>query len=73
MNTPISLRKWIEKPLIELLVKLIKVLNDIRTNNKSDKNKLIAATAVYVGKKLGLKNTKRGYEMKEPWWKRRIK
>lgn len=43
--------------------------SECQYNNNDNNNN----TAVYVGKKLGIKNTKRGYGMKEPWWKRRIK
>ena len=73
MNTPISLKKMDRKAVNRVVSEVNEVLNDIRTDNISDTNKLISATAVYVGKKLGLKNTKRDYEMKEPWWKRRLK
>ena len=73
MNTPISLRKVDRKAVNRVVSEVNEILSDIRTDTISDTNKLIAATAVYVGKKLGIKNTKRGYEMKEPWWKRRIK
>ena len=53
--------------------KVNEILNDLVTDNLSDANKLFGATSVYVGKKLGLRNTKSGYEMKELWWKRKIK
>ena len=73
MNTPISLRKVDRKAVNRVASEVSEILSDIRTDDISDTNKLIAATAVSVGKKLGIKNTNRGYEMKEPWWKRRIK
>ena len=57
--TPLCLRKVDRQSVTRVGSELNEILKDIRTDNKSDTNKLIAATAVYVGKKLGLRNTRR--------------
>ena len=65
INTPISLKKVDRKAVNRFVSEVNEILNDIRTDNISDTNRLIGATAEYLGKKLELKNIKRGYEMKK--------
>ena len=56
----------------ELVNEIDNVLADIRTDNKSDTNKLIRATAVYIAREFGFGERNKAYKMKESWWKRRI-
>ena len=60
--------------LAEWTKKVNRVVSDIQTTNITDTNKLINATAIYIGRQIGL--TVGGCEgkgSKEPRWKRRIK
>lgn len=62
----------------ESIEKLDKEMNDplkeIKTENTTDKNKVINAVSVYKARKVELKTgPTRENHNKEPWWKRRIK
>ena len=60
--------------LAEWTKKVNRVVSDIQTINITDTTKLINATAIYIGRQIGL--TVGGCEgkgSKEPRWKRRIK
>ena len=72
LNTPVNLKKVDRRALNELVNEIDNVLADIRTDNISDTNKLICATAVYVAREFGFGERNKAYRMKEPWWKRRI-
>ena len=59
--------------LAEWPKKVNRVVSDIQTTNTTDTNKLINATAIYVGRQIGLKvGGCEGKGNKEPRWKRRI-
>ena len=49
-----------------------RVLGNIATDNITAKNNLVKACALLIGRKLGLKPSRKGRETKEPWLKRRI-
>ena len=49
-----------------------RVLGNIVTDNITAKNNLVKACAILIGRKLGLKPSRKRIEAKEPWWKRRI-
>ena len=72
LNTPVNLKQVDRRALNELVNEIDNVLADIRTDNISDTNKLIRATAVYVAREFGFGERNKAYRMKEPWWKRRI-
>ena len=72
LNTPVNLKTVDRRALNELVNEIDNVLADIRTDNITDTNKLIHATAVYVAREFGFGERNKAYRMKEPWWKRRI-
>ena len=49
-----------------------RVLGNIVTDNKTSTNNLVKACAILIGRKLGLKPSRKRRETIEPWWKRRI-
>ena len=60
--------------LAEWTKKVNRVVSDIQTTNITDTNKLINATAIYIGRQIGLTvGGCKGKGSKEPRWKRRIK
>ena len=60
--------------LAEWTKKVNRVVSDIQTTNITDINKFINATAIYIGRQIGLiVGGCEGKGSKEPWWKRRIK
>ncbi|XP_063598714.1 uncharacterized protein LOC134775182 [Penaeus indicus] len=67
--------KKVERTLLRKHVKEVNnVLGNIITESISGTNNSIKACTILIGRKVGLKPyRKRANEMKEPWWKRRIK
>ena len=49
-----------------------RVLGNIVKDNITATNNLVKACAILIGRKLGLKPSRKRIEAKEPWWKRRI-
>ena len=48
------------------------ILKGIKSENITETNKLIRASVIFVGRKVGLKpKQRRGNPVEEPWWKRR--
>ena len=47
-------------------------MGNIVTDNITATNNLVKACAILIGRKLGLKSSRKRIEAKEPWWKRRI-
>ena len=70
----LGLRELTRNVLAEWTKKVNRVVADILTTNITDTNKLINATAIYIGRQIGLKvGGCKGKGSKEPRWKRRIK
>ena len=66
--------KKVDKNLLkDWTMKINAILKGTKSENITETNRLIRASAIYVGRKVGLKpKQRRGNPVKEPWWKRRI-
>ena len=66
--------KKVDKNLLkDWTMKINAILKGTKSENITEINRLIRASAIYVGRKVGLKpKQRRGNPVKEPWWIRRI-
>ena len=73
LDTELQGFKNVDRSLLREHVQNVnRVLANIVTDNITATNNLVKVCAILIGRKLGLKPSRKRIEKKEPWWKRRI-